>query len=727
MTKKIDVVPNGEITLAQAVQQIEPNGEIILQPGIHLLDQTIKITKPLTIKKASENQEDLTISVVGKSAFLVDLPSIPPTEDYFDLETLNPDDVIDNVLLEGLTIVCQEGDGTAELNVYPSAVNVVSGRLILKNCDITSAERSGCSVRSLHAQIIVDHCNIHDTKDGGIFFDNNGCGLIQNCTISDTGLSCIDAEEGGTFLAINCKISAGDLACVLLHDGGIGSCSDSFLLGNSFVNAVIITDNSKGGFNHCEIHEVDSETIQECQQDKETFSECNFVLREDDDQQEDESEEEYTEEEYEKSGRIKEDLMTTILGPPHDLVQHAIIPYSIGGSLDIYYYATKYGTALATQELANPHFDKPRNRDMNAYELAMISQYPFDLKELEMKEPDPENDADEDNDNDSNNKVNDDENNDDVNNDNEDIDNDDPHEGCDQAQENHNLTPFEKDNIHINTVLNMLARYIETGAKLNHGDTLEFPADFEDEDVAGRCFIFSRYDDPVKVPESDHKFGIMVAIEIFRSEMLFAMHNSGGEKLLEMLNAAGIGLVSNLDRSPLVPAGNENSPKDKSEKTLPTEEEVRNKVLNFLSEHNSKVAEKISGLLEIPFAPEVQNLIFEIIPNPPYLGIMLYVVDEMGDEVFCNDPKISPINSCLEILDDVPYLSETDWGNESFDDFPDRFYDSLFAEWFHPIWEKAGGERLPFRSLLTIHDGDDAFDLKKSQWLKDEDEEEEAE
>ena len=107
---------------------------------------------------------------------------------------------------------------------------------------------------------------------------------------------------------------------------------------------------------------------------------------------------------------------------------------------------------------------------------------------------------------------------------------------------------------------------------------------------------------------------------------------------------------------------------------------------------------KFADPLEISFASEVENLIYECYPNPLDLGITLYAGDKDGNEVFCNDPEISPINCRLELLTDAGYISFTELDNdESIDAFPDHFFDCLFFEWFYRVGKKADGERLPFR------------------------------
>ena len=48
----------------------------------------------------------------------------------------------------------------------------------------------------------------------------------------------------------------------------------------------------------------------------------------------------------------KSALMEASLGKEHDVVMHAIIPFAVGGGLDLYYYPNGLpGTAIATKEL----------------------------------------------------------------------------------------------------------------------------------------------------------------------------------------------------------------------------------------------------------------------------------------------------------------------------------------------------------------------------------------
>lgn len=189
----------------------------------------------------------------------------------------------------------------------------------------------------------------------------------------------------------------------------------------------------------------------------------------------------------------KSRVMERFLGKEHDMVMHAIIPYAIGGALDLYYYPNGIpGTAIATKELSELPNVVSSNKIFGSYEMVMFTRQALDL---------------------------------------------------DQAKESE--TAFGKAHDNIGRILNFMARY-SAEASLNPGETCEFPSDFEH--VGGKCLVFDGYgphtDDVAK------KFGLLIVIEVFRSEMEFAREN-GGAALLAKLKAAGHHPYSDLDRQPV--------------------------------------------------------------------------------------------------------------------------------------------------------------------------------
>lgn len=186
-------------------------------------------------------------------------------------------------------------------------------------------------------------------------------------------------------------------------------------------------------------------------------------------------------------------VMEELLGPSHDIVMHSVIPYSVGGALDLYYYPNGIpGTGIATLELSEAPGEGSSNDVFPCYEMVMFTRHPIDL---------------------------------------------------DAAKNPRN--PFGKAHRAISSILNLMARY-SAEATLNPGETCEFPEGMPD--VGGRCLVFDAY--PPHTQDVDAEFGLMVMIEVFRSEMEFARENSGDE-LLELLKAQGHYPYSDLDREPV--------------------------------------------------------------------------------------------------------------------------------------------------------------------------------
>ncbi|MCU0723651.1 MAG: suppressor of fused domain protein [Planctomycetes bacterium] len=196
----------------------------------------------------------------------------------------------------------------------------------------------------------------------------------------------------------------------------------------------------------------------------------------------------------------KSEYMRKVLGEEHGTVMHAIIPYDAGGSLDLYYYPhCKGGTAVATKELVHFDFRGPSNDAFDAYEIVMCTKRPLDLDSVKNPEK-PEG-------------------------------------------------SFARAHDGINRVLNLVARY-SAGAKLNPFETVEFPADMEH--VGGKCLILHDLSKPLKDETTGGRsFGLMLIMEIHRSEMEYAMRQRG-QALIALLQEHGVYPFSDLDREPVV-------------------------------------------------------------------------------------------------------------------------------------------------------------------------------
>jgi hypothetical protein len=85
-------------------------------------------------------------------------------------------------------------------------------------------------------------------------------------------------------------------------------------------------------------------------------------------------------------------------------------------------------------------------------------------------------------------------------------------------------------------------------AVLNPGETCEIP---EDGDKPAICLIFDQYRGANGVFEIDgHKHSLLLCIEVFRSEMEYAMKH-GSEVVVGKLKGKGFYPYSDLDREPV--------------------------------------------------------------------------------------------------------------------------------------------------------------------------------
>ncbi|MEM7316096.1 MAG: hypothetical protein AAF497_23425 [Planctomycetota bacterium] len=184
----------------------------------------------------------------------------------------------------------------------------------------------------------------------------------------------------------------------------------------------------------------------------------------------------------------KSAMMVDILGEEHDMVMHAIIPYAVGGGLDLYYFPNGIdGTAIATKELCDLPGEGSTNDVFETYELVMFTRHSLSLVDAK-----------------------------------------------DQT------TSFGRAHHTVNAILNCIAPY-SVQATLNPYETCEFPEGMDT--VGGKCLIFDAYGF-----DGDHaEFGLLAIIEIHRSEMDYAREN-GGKELLAKLKKAGYYPYSDLER-----------------------------------------------------------------------------------------------------------------------------------------------------------------------------------
>lgn len=196
---------------------------------------------------------------------------------------------------------------------------------------------------------------------------------------------------------------------------------------------------------------------------------------------------------FEQWDNEKSARMEGILGPMHDIVMHSMIPFHVGGGLDLYYFPNRVeGTGIATKELSASPGEGSQNDLFNCYELVMFTRHQLSLNETKDSE-----------------------------------------------------SPFGVAHRNIASILNPIARY-SAEATLNPGETCEFPNEMPR--IGGKCLLFDALEEH---PDSPTDFGMMLIIEIFREEMEFS-RSQGAEALLNKLQEMEHYPYSDLDREPVV-------------------------------------------------------------------------------------------------------------------------------------------------------------------------------
>lgn len=206
-----------------------------------------------------------------------------------------------------------------------------------------------------------------------------------------------------------------------------------------------------------------------------------------------EPESRFTDEQYSQHSESKKQGLEKLLGEMYHLVGHAIIPFQVGGTVDMYYFPNALdGTGFATMELIEPDGSGSKPSSIGTYELIAFTKY--------------------------------------------------------KIGDEINKEKFEHIERRICGTFTVLGNY-SYEAQLNPLETVEVPVH---EKEANRCVILDEYKNPnMSFMIGNKKHGLLLVIEVFRSEMEYAMMY-GSESMLSKLKEKGYYPYSDLDREVLV-------------------------------------------------------------------------------------------------------------------------------------------------------------------------------
>lgn len=203
---------------------------------------------------------------------------------------------------------------------------------------------------------------------------------------------------------------------------------------------------------------------------------------------------EFSVEEHQEYDELKTIGLENVLGKMHEFVGHAIIPFAIGGAVDMYYFLNHIkGTGFATMELLEPDGTGPLANRLGTYELVAFTKHEYN--------------------------------------------------NMHETQTSFNL--IERKICGIFTTIG----YFSREAILNPNETCEIP---NNEGKENTCLIFDLYQpDNKEFRIGNKKHHLLLCLQVFRSEMEFA-REKGCQELLKKLKEFGHYPYSDLDRQAVV-------------------------------------------------------------------------------------------------------------------------------------------------------------------------------
>ena len=113
-------------------------------------------------------------------------------------------------------------------------------------------------------------------------------------------------------------------------------------------------------------------------------------------------------------------------------------------------------------------------------------------------------------------------------------------------------------------------------------------------------------------------------------------------------------------------------------------------------------------------------------PSEFNLSITMFSMDRQANEVFNENKDSSIFAGSLGMIENVRYTHLLGNQTDDFWDFYEKNEEELnlaekqaFATWVADCWKKADGQAITLPAYFSLHDDYESFDLKKNQWVTD--------
>lgn len=192
-------------TLNAAVRNAQPGTRILIRPGLY--HESLVLDKPLELI-GDGPREEIIIESTESRCVLVQA---------------------DHALLRGLTIRSQVD---LKGNKY-YAMEIVQGRPLIENCDITSDAFACIAVHGPAANPTFRQCRIHDGGGVGLSFYEGGRGVVEDCEIFANRYAGVEICEESAPLIRHCRIHHNKGDGIWAYHSGQGTVEDCLVFGNA--------------------------------------------------------------------------------------------------------------------------------------------------------------------------------------------------------------------------------------------------------------------------------------------------------------------------------------------------------------------------------------------------------------------------------------------------------------------------------------------------------------
>lgn len=202
----VDVRGSGQYTrITDALTAAPAGARITVKPGTYT--ESLTLSKLVTIEGQGDRSRIIVQSETG-NCILMDT---------------------DEATVSGLSLRCVAG--SRGLNYF--AVNIPKGRLLLRDCDITSDSLACVAIHNAAARPYLVDCVIHDGNQGGVVVYENGGGVIEDCDVYGNTNAALQIKTGGNPTVRRCTFRDGKQGGVYVYENGGGVIEDCEVYGNT--------------------------------------------------------------------------------------------------------------------------------------------------------------------------------------------------------------------------------------------------------------------------------------------------------------------------------------------------------------------------------------------------------------------------------------------------------------------------------------------------------------